>query len=155
DVSFRSSDGVIFRIDQWRLALMTDAFPPASSGCRPEGVVQLYDEDSETLEMLFVFLYPNLSIPDIGALPYDALVKLLNAADKYALTSAIEICLCYLQKYVEDCPLEILKLAGRHNHYTLLAAVAPYLVNLLPAELKSKGFSPDLCDKWVSSIFWL
>ncbi|KAJ3760780.1 hypothetical protein EV360DRAFT_39078, partial [Lentinula raphanica] len=154
DVSFLSSDGVLFRIDQWRLELITDAFPPTGIRCLPDELVKLH-EDSQTLDMLFVFVYPNLSIPDIGALPFDALVKLLNAADKYAFHSAIEICLCHLQKYVESCPLEILELAGRHNHRTLLAALAPRLVNLPPEELKSKGFCSELCDKWVSPIVQL
>ncbi|KAJ3762777.1 hypothetical protein EV360DRAFT_78996 [Lentinula raphanica] len=145
DVSFHSNDGVLFRIDQWRLNLVSDGFPPLS--CRSDGLEEI-DEDSQTLEMLFAFAYPNLSIPDIGALPFDALVKLLNAADKYAFYSAIEICLCHLQKYAEVSPFEILQLAGRHNHRTLLVAVAPYVVNLPPEKLKSMGFHTDLCDQW-------
>ncbi|KAJ3739621.1 hypothetical protein EV360DRAFT_58051, partial [Lentinula raphanica] len=152
DITFRSSDGVLFRIDQWRLELVSDGFPPTS--CRSNGLEKI-DLDSQTLEMLFAFVYPNLPIPDIGALPFDALVKLLNAADKYAFYSAIEISLCHLQKYVEQRPFEILQLAGRHNHRTLLAAVAPHLVYVPPEDLKSMGFSTDLCDKWVSPIFRL
>ncbi|KAJ3816285.1 hypothetical protein F5880DRAFT_1619527, partial [Lentinula raphanica] len=146
NVSIRSSDGVIFRIDQWRLEFLTEGFPLDIS-CRPDEVVVL-EEDSDTLEMLFTFLFPNRDIPDIGALPFNPLVKLLRAADKYAFLSATELSLSHLQKYVQTWPMYILILAGKHNDRTLLAALAPHLVNVHPEVIKTVGFSTDLCKKW-------
>ncbi|KAJ3834511.1 hypothetical protein F5878DRAFT_645070 [Lentinula raphanica] len=146
DVSFRSSDGVLFRVDQWRLEFVSDVFPPIR--CLPNEVVPL-NEDSQTLGILFTFLYPARPIPDIGALSFNDLVKLLNATDKYAFNSAIEISLFHFQKYAQAYPLRVLLLAGTHNHGTLLAAVAPYLVNLKPEVVEVVGFSTKLCTKWI------
>ncbi|KAJ3718807.1 hypothetical protein C8R42DRAFT_585361, partial [Lentinula raphanica] len=150
DVSFRSSDGVLFRTDKWRLEFISDGgFPPMS--CNSDEVVEL-TEESETLKILFTFFYPHLAILDIGALPFDKLSKFFDAADKYAINTAIAISLLHLQKYVKDHPSEILALAGRHNHGPLLAVVAPYVVNVDPEKLKALGFSIKLRAKWVSRI---
>ncbi|KAJ3760781.1 hypothetical protein EV360DRAFT_80841 [Lentinula raphanica] len=146
NVTFRSSDGIVFRIDQWRLEFMASGFPLDIS-CRPDEVVAL-DEDSRSLEILFTFLYPDRDIPDIGALPFDKLVKLLKAADKYAFLPALELSLSHLQKYVQTWPLRIFTLAGMHNNSTLLAALAPHLANVTPAVIETVGFSTDLCAKW-------
>ncbi|KAJ3968518.1 hypothetical protein EV361DRAFT_805476, partial [Lentinula raphanica] len=149
NVSFRSCDGVLFRIDQWRLEFIAEGFPLDIS-CRPDEVVAL-DEDSQTLTFLFTFLYPDREIPDIGALSFNVIVKLLDAADKYAFNAAIEISLLHLQEYAQIWPLRILTLAGRHNDRFLLAALAPHLVNLRPEVIELVGFSTDLCNKWVST----
>ncbi|KAJ3764229.1 hypothetical protein EV360DRAFT_77648 [Lentinula raphanica] len=148
NVSFRSSDGVVFRIDQWRLDFVSNYGFPVGISCLPDELVPL-DEDSQTLDMLFTFMYSDRSIPNIGALPFDTLVKLLNAVDKYAMNAAIEICLCHLQRYAQTWPMRILMLAGRHNCGTLLAAVAPHLVNITPEVIETLGFSTKLCKKWV------
>ncbi|KAJ3721293.1 hypothetical protein C8R42DRAFT_710341 [Lentinula raphanica] len=146
DVSFRSSDGVHFRIDQWRLEFISNMFPPII--CHPNEVIEL-SEDAKTLEILFTFLYPNRSTPDIGALSFDDLVKLVNATNKYAFNSAIEISLSlHFQKYAQSFPLRVLLLAGTHNNSALLAAVAPYLINLKPEVIETIGFSAKLCTKW-------
>ncbi|KAJ3817568.1 hypothetical protein F5880DRAFT_1492708 [Lentinula raphanica] len=150
NVSFRSCDGVLFRIDQWRLEFVAEGFPLDIS-CRPDEVVPL-EEDSQTIAMLFTFLYPNREIPDIGALSFNGIVKLLEAADKYAFNAAIEISLLHLQEYAQTWPLRVLTLAGRHNDRVLLAALAPHLVNLKPEVIEIVGFSTVLCDKWVSTI---
>ncbi|KAJ3898214.1 hypothetical protein F5879DRAFT_812921 [Lentinula edodes] len=147
DIAFRSSNGVLFRIDKWRLALVSDAFPAVIPSSMDE-VVEL-SENSNTLQILFIFAYPNWPIPDIGALSFCALVDLLNAADKYAFRAAIEISLSHLQKYAQAHSFEIMILAGKHNYSTLLAAVAPYLVDLKSERIAAMGFSADLCTKWV------
>ncbi|KAJ3965239.1 hypothetical protein EV361DRAFT_873362 [Lentinula raphanica] len=146
NVSFRSCDGVLLRTDQWRLEFVAEGFP-LDIRPGPDEVVVL-NEDSNTLEMLFTFLYPNREMPNIGALSFDALVKLLEAADKYAFNAALEIGLSHLQRYAQSWPLRILTLAGRHNDGPLLAALAPHLVNLKPEVIEIVGFSTSLCAKW-------
>ncbi|KAJ3816627.1 hypothetical protein F5880DRAFT_1512493 [Lentinula raphanica] len=145
NVAFRSSDDVLFRMDQWHLVFVSKIFPPIC--CLPDEVVQLH-EDSETLELLFTFVYPDLSIPDIGSLSFDTLKKLFVAADKYAFNAVIEICLAHFHRFAQTHPFEILTLAGPYNHRSLLTAVAPYAVNLTPELLAALGFSADLCVKW-------
>ncbi|KAJ3819655.1 hypothetical protein F5880DRAFT_1616258 [Lentinula raphanica] len=145
NVSFRSSDGILFRVDQWHLVFASTVFPPLC--CLPDEVVEL-TESSETLEILFTFVYPNLPIPDIGLLPFDALKSLFLAADKYAFNAVIEISLSHLHKYVQAHPFEILTMAGRYNTKSLLTAVAPYAVSISPELLEAMGFSTDLCTKW-------
>lgn len=55
------------------------------------------------------------------------------------------------RKYAQAHCSEIIILAGRHNYSTLLAAVAPYLVDLKGETIAAMGFSADLCTKWVGS----
>ncbi|KAJ3752702.1 hypothetical protein EV360DRAFT_54771, partial [Lentinula raphanica] len=147
NISFLSSDGVPFRLDRWHLALVSTVLLPIC--CLTDEVVEL-QEDSQTLEILFNFVYPARSIPDIGALSFDALMNLFNAADKYAFNSAIEISLSHFQKFAKAHPFQILTSAARRNHATLLATVAPYSVNLSPKLLEALGFSTELCTEWVS-----
>ncbi|KAJ3770273.1 hypothetical protein FB446DRAFT_606193, partial [Lentinula raphanica] len=130
NVCFRSSDGILFRVDQSHLVFASEkVFPPIC--CLPDEVVELF-EDSKTLEILFTFAYPNRPIPDLGLLSFDELKNLFVAADKYAFNAAIEICLAHLHKFVQAHPFEILGMAGRYNTKSLLTAVAPYAVNISP-----------------------
>ncbi|KAF5351421.1 hypothetical protein D9758_013502 [Tetrapyrgos nigripes] len=83
DVIFRSSDGVLFHIQQKYLENMTEGFPLAehTTPTQKDEIVSL-PEKSSVLELLFQFTYPQMP-PDLDDLEFPALMELAAAAEKY------------------------------------------------------------------------
>lgn len=89
DVTFVSSDNVLFKIHRKHLESNAVAFPPAEFDTCEE-VVQL-TEASETLELLFQFVYPRRH-PNLETTPFEILSPLAEAAEKYEAFAAMNIC---------------------------------------------------------------
>ncbi|KAF8975842.1 hypothetical protein BDQ17DRAFT_1194249, partial [Cyathus striatus] len=90
DVTFKSSDGVLFSLHKKNLATHSGGFPPADTSVGEERIG--LPEDSETLELLFQFVYPDNEVPDLSDISLTLLMKLASAAEKYAVRSAIPLC---------------------------------------------------------------
>jgi hypothetical protein len=52
-------------------------------------------ESSEILDLLFQFIYPQ-PYPDLGSMVFDVLEKLTEAAEKYQVYSAMNLCRVYM-----------------------------------------------------------
>jgi hypothetical protein len=89
EVAFQSDDGVLFHIHRKYLEANTEGFPPA--GFETEGDAVKLSEQSTTLELLFQFIYPARH-PDLASLDFDTLAPLAEAAEKYQVYSAMNIC---------------------------------------------------------------
>ncbi|KAJ3817490.1 hypothetical protein F5880DRAFT_1618228 [Lentinula raphanica] len=147
-VPFRSSNAVVFEMENWRLEFMLKGFPPVSFNSN-EAIV--LTENAKTLGLLFAFLDPHRSIPDINALSFPELLDFHNAA-------IIDVARPFkqethlnagLQEFGASSPAsETMELAGTwHNHSSLLAAVAPYAVSMESEELRKIGFVKKICAK--------
>ena len=55
------------------------------------------DEDSETLETLFAFVYPG-AYPSLMNLTADELMRVAEAAEKYRVAPAIGVCLVVIRR---------------------------------------------------------
>ena len=90
DVTFQSSDGILFRIHKINLKVGTGGFvvPPEFE---THNEIACLTEAAMTLELLFQFCYPDHR-PDVEALEFDALALLAEAAEKYQVFSAMDIC---------------------------------------------------------------
>jgi hypothetical protein len=88
-VVFQSCDDVLFAVHRVNLETHTDAFPPPEIST--EGEICLLSESSATLEVLFQFIYPRRH-PTLEGLPFSDLAALAEAAEKYQLFSAMNIC---------------------------------------------------------------
>jgi hypothetical protein len=89
DVTFQSSDWVLFKIHKINLKVHTGGFaPPTFDAC--DKTVQL-TEASTTLDLLFRFCYPG-NRPDVEKLPFDDLVLLAEAAEKYQVYPLMNMC---------------------------------------------------------------
>lgn len=64
-------------------------FPPAEFAANDE-VVEL-TEDSTTLDLLFQFIYPRRP-PDLNTIDFEVLYSLAEAAEKYELHFAMDLC---------------------------------------------------------------
>jgi hypothetical protein len=89
DITFKSCDGVLFKIHTVNIQTHTKGFAPPEFPTLDE-IVSL-PENSSTLELLFQFMYPERH-PDLEFVSFDILEPLAEAAEKYEVFSAMNIC---------------------------------------------------------------
>jgi hypothetical protein len=89
DVIFQSCDGILFGIHRPNLQTNTEGFPPPEIATGDE-VVPL-SESAATLELLFQFIYPRRH-PGLDEIVFADLAALAEAAEKYQVFSAMNIC---------------------------------------------------------------
>ncbi|KAG5651576.1 hypothetical protein H0H81_008159 [Sphagnurus paluster] len=82
-------DDVLFHIHRRNLETNTAAFPPAEFETKGE-IVEL-EENAATLELLFQFIYPQHH-PHLDTTPFEVLAPLAEAAEKYEVYAAMNIC---------------------------------------------------------------
>lgn len=105
DLSFLSSDGVLYRLHSKYLDVNADGFPPGNlpqpliTGQTPEPAP--LSESSSTLHLLFQHVYPRPH-PHLDELGFEVLAEVAEAAEKYQVYSAMEACRL-LMKYVWLC----------------------------------------------------
>ncbi|KAG6901803.1 hypothetical protein C0995_007739 [Termitomyces sp. Mi166 len=130
EVVFQSSDRILFRIHKMNLATCTEGFSPPEHSTFDE-IVPL-PESSSTLELLFQFIYPRPQ-PELGTIDFETLALLAEAAEKYRVFPAINLCTIYmilgLREHLEDHVEEIFVHALRHAVHKLVARAAPLLLD--------------------------
>ncbi|KAE9405275.1 hypothetical protein BT96DRAFT_876808, partial [Gymnopus androsaceus JB14] len=131
DVVIRSADNVDFRLHKTNLACATGAFPPPETNS--DEVVHL-TESSETLELLFQFIYPR-RFPSLENLNFDSLILLAEAAEKYEVVALISTCEFSLRKFLRTHPKRILEFAAKHDYPELIMKLAPILAHTPLSEL--------------------
>ncbi|KAF8209577.1 hypothetical protein K438DRAFT_1753921 [Mycena galopus ATCC 62051] len=140
DVIFQSCDGVLFGIHRPNLQTNTEGFPPPEISTKGE-IVPL-SEPSTTLEVLFKFIYPRRH-PALDNIAFADLAALAEAAEKYQVFSAMNICRIRMRDVLPDHAPEILTYAAKHDYPFLIYEAAPYtfdvplaeVVAMLPAHL--------------------
>ncbi|KAJ7440249.1 hypothetical protein FB451DRAFT_1377648 [Mycena latifolia] len=133
DVTFRSSDGVLFHLHRKNLEVCTEGFPPAEISTRGESVVDL-SETSATLELLFQFIYPQRH-PALDTPPFGVLDPPAEAAEKYQVFSAMNICHIRMRDMIQDHPVAVVVYAAKHDYPYLLSEVAPMMISMAPLEV--------------------
>jgi hypothetical protein len=84
DITIQSSDGVLFRLHKANLKI-------SSGSWNVEMPDYQLSETSAVLDLLFQFCYPERQ-PDLDSIDFDNLTKLAEAAEKYKVFSAMNIC---------------------------------------------------------------
>jgi hypothetical protein len=87
DITIQSSDGVLFRLHQVNLKISLGSCEFVTT----ENEVVRLPESSAVFNLLFQFCYPERH-PDLDNLEFDILAELAEAAEKYKVFSAIDIC---------------------------------------------------------------
>ncbi|KAF7978046.1 hypothetical protein HWV62_1667 [Athelia sp. TMB] len=90
DVTFRSCDGVLFKIHRNNLAVVSEGFAPPPGTDSSNEIVSL-TENAETLELLFQYMYPRRQ-PNLSVLRFKLLAELAEAAEKYQVFAAMASC---------------------------------------------------------------
>ncbi|KJA16728.1 hypothetical protein HYPSUDRAFT_147340, partial [Hypholoma sublateritium FD-334 SS-4] len=127
DITFCSTDGTHFQLQRKFLEANTGAFPGSEFDTRGE-VVHLTESDC-ILRILFGFVHPRKH-PDIEELSFPLLAGVAEAAEKYEIFSAINICKLQMRQFVPTNAVEVLAYATKHDHPTLIKEVAPHLARL-------------------------
>ncbi|KAG5642311.1 hypothetical protein DXG03_003012 [Asterophora parasitica] len=146
DVVFLSSDNVAFHIHRTYLEGNAGAFPPAEFDTQGE-VVRL-EESSTTLELLFQFVYPQRH-PTLDDTPFEVLAPLAEAAEKYEVFAAINICLVRMKANLADHPVDLMNFASRHGYNEIYPEATPLLLDI-PLDKVVDMLSTQLVVPWVS-----
>lgn len=121
--------------------------PPAVTSSSKEEIVKL-TESGETLELLFQYMYPQRR-PEIKKIGFKQLEALAEAAEKYQVFSAMDVCqwrlacvvmksqrITWPQEYYREIyakhPLEVLCFAMKHGYSDLATLTEKKALELSP-----------------------
>jgi len=93
-LTISSSDSVLFKVHRKNLETYSDIFPGADISLDNE-VVPL-SEKASTLELLFQYVYRQRQ-PDLSDIDAEELAMLAEAAEKYSVYAAMEVCKMCMQ----------------------------------------------------------
>ncbi|KAJ7698778.1 hypothetical protein B0H14DRAFT_3904711 [Mycena olivaceomarginata] len=144
DVTFQSSDGVLFRLHRKNLEFGAGGFPPSDILTQDE-IVPL-TETCITLDLLLQFMYPQRP-PDLSKTSFEVLEPVAEAAEKYQVFSAMAIFNLYMKAMVRDHPLAVALYAAKHDYSDLLSEAAPLLIGMQLTEVIQ--MLPQLTLPWV------
>jgi len=146
DVTFQSSDGILFLIHKINLEVSAGSFVPSEFETHNE--IARLTETAMTLDLLFQFCYP-VRHPDVEALEFGALALLAEAAEKYQVFSAMNICNICIRKQLPEHAADILAYAARHDYPDILDIAAPLVVveEILSETLPK--LPPNTILRWV------
>ncbi|KAJ6538085.1 hypothetical protein B0H19DRAFT_961760 [Mycena capillaripes] len=133
DVTFKSSDGVLFHVHRKNLEVCSEGFPPAEIPITQGEIVSL-EEAAVTLEVLFQFMYPQRH-PALDTTSFEVLEPLAEAAEKYQVFPAMNICHIRLKEMVHEHPVEVAVYAAKHDYPYLLSEVAPMMISMDPVQV--------------------
>ncbi|KAF8986309.1 hypothetical protein BDQ17DRAFT_1259751, partial [Cyathus striatus] len=146
DVIFRSSDEVLFSIHKKNLEITTGGFPTADFKTNGEAIP--LTETSETLGLLFQFVYAKRH-PSLADTKFEVLAPLAEAAEKYEVFSATNIChIRMIKQNVEH----IMAYAAKHNYKEVVDAAAPLVVPNSIGDVV-RLLPPHQMLAWVSHSF--
>ncbi|KAG6917479.1 hypothetical protein DXG01_002342 [Tephrocybe rancida] len=126
EITFQSSDNILFRIHKLNLTACSEGFSPPENSTFDE-IVPL-SESSATLELLFQFIYPR-PLPELGKVGFEVLALLAEAAEKYRVFAAMNLCAIHLIEHLQDRAEEILLHGLKHSVRKLVDCAAPLLVD--------------------------
>ncbi|KZT69447.1 hypothetical protein DAEQUDRAFT_710338 [Daedalea quercina L-15889] len=147
DLTISSSDGVVFKVHRLNLGFHSDVFPGIEPGVPVQDEIVPLAEKASTLELLFQFVYRQRQ-PDLSKVDVDELALLAEAAEKYSIYSAMEVCKLNMRAAIPKIPLKVLAYAARHGYKELCDEAAPYTVDE-DAALVAEHLDAQLFANWV------
>jgi hypothetical protein len=92
DITFKSCDGILFKVHRKYLDAHSEGFGPPN-GCTTveEDEIVTLSETAQVLELVFQYMYP-MRQPDLKKVDFTTLVSLSETVEKYQVFSAMEIC---------------------------------------------------------------
>ncbi|KAF8216713.1 hypothetical protein K438DRAFT_1703790 [Mycena galopus ATCC 62051] len=151
DLFLRSSDGIVYAAHSKNLELYSGGFPPSifAVGGANEGELVQMTETSSVLALLLQYVH-NQRQPDSSKFKFETLAGLAEAAEKYMVYSAIEVCKIRMQLSIPEHPLAVLAYAIKHGYPELRDAAAPgtFSASLKNAETTLRDM-PEALIAWV------
>ncbi|KAF9457614.1 hypothetical protein BDZ94DRAFT_1301777 [Collybia nuda] len=128
DVIFQSVDGVLFLIHRKYLEANTEGFPPAC-----------FDTQNE-------FVYP-ARLPYLDSIPFETLAPLAEAAEKYQVYSAMNMCRVRMTDILPKHSEAVMGYAVKHNYTEIMGSAAPLLLDR-PLEEILENLPYNLIKPW-------
>ncbi|KAF9472945.1 hypothetical protein BDN70DRAFT_997913 [Pholiota conissans] len=124
DVTFISSDLVLFKLHSTHLNVNSMGFANFSENTIVGKELVPLAEHSTILDVLFQFIEPppesrEFRQPLVGSLKPELLFKLAEAAEKYIVYAAMNVCITRMQQLVKEYPLEALNHSAMHGYRDL------------------------------------
>ncbi|KAJ7307078.1 hypothetical protein DFH08DRAFT_758006 [Mycena albidolilacea] len=142
DIFLRSSDGVLHAAHSKNLEMYGEGFPPSAlvsvsrggDTAQPE-VVQM-TEQSDIIELLLKYMHLQRQ-PDLSRHKFDTLAGLAEAAEKYLVYSAMDVCRIRMGLYVQDHPARVLAYAIKHDYPELRDVAVPLTLTMPLSTMKA------------------
>ncbi|CAK5272348.1 unnamed protein product [Mycena citricolor] len=150
DVSFISSDRILFRVHRKNLEVCTEGFPPCEVASPGSQELIPLEESSTILELLFQFIYPRRH-PGLDTVAFEVLGPLAEAAEKYQVFPAMNICHIRLRDMAKEHPVEVAAYAAKHDYPCLLGEIGPMMISL-PAIDVADLLPPNLFRPWTRYV---
>jgi len=156
DLTISSSDGVLFKVHRKNLETYSDIFPGTDVPVENE-IVPL-SEKASTLELLFQYMYRQRQ-PDLSKIDADELAMLAEAAEKYFVYAAMEVCKVYMESAIPKMPLKVMGYAARHEYESLCEQAAPHTVQAKAADalkyLDARCFASWVLyrEHWLQALY--
>ncbi|KAF7978049.1 hypothetical protein HWV62_1673 [Athelia sp. TMB] len=149
DATFRSCDGILFKVHRKNLETHSEGFSPPPSTSSQNQIVPL-TENADTLDLLFQFTYPRRQ-PDLTDIEFKQLAELAEAAEKYQVFTAMASCNTCMSAAYEQHPFEVMLYALRHGYGKLMDKAEKKALELSPT-LAFDSFTPQVYIAWVSQV---
>ncbi|KZP29175.1 hypothetical protein FIBSPDRAFT_852012 [Athelia psychrophila] len=146
DVTFRSCDGILFRVHRKNLDTSSEGFSPPDGTSSQDEIVPL-TEDGATLDLLFQYIYPQ-PVPDLTKIGFKQLAGLAEAAEKYQVYAAIGFCQIRMSEAYSEHPFEVMMYAFRHGHGEIMDKAHNKALELSPT-LAFESFTPQVYIAWT------
>ncbi|KAF7350756.1 hypothetical protein MSAN_01636700 [Mycena sanguinolenta] len=150
DLTISSSDSVLFKVHHKNLEFHSDIFANAANATRPENgdeIVHL-EEPADVLDVLFQYMYRQPQ-PDLQLIDFSVFMGFAEAAEKYAVYSALTVMKIQMKEHITNHPLHVLDFAARHGHADLANEAARMTVGLRMSDAATI-LAPDTFKKWMT-----
>ncbi|KAF8624598.1 hypothetical protein AX17_007091 [Amanita inopinata Kibby_2008] len=146
DIIFQSIDDIKYHIHRKNLECAAGAFPGSEFEGKKDDVVHI-TEDSDTLDLLFLFMYPERQ-PNLRKASFRVLASVAEAAEKYEVFSAMATCHTFMAAETDKHPLEVLVYAAKHDYPDLLDKSAMKVIGE-PLDAVIDRMPPAVALSWV------
>ncbi|KZP03990.1 hypothetical protein FIBSPDRAFT_381448 [Athelia psychrophila] len=146
DISFRSCDGILFKVHCANLKVCSEGLSPPE-GTTTEAEVVSLTEDGATLELLFQHMYPQRQ-PDLRKFEFKQLADLAEAAEKYQVYTAMEICHARMEEAYPQHPFEVMMYAMKHGYADLMDKSELKALEVSPTTA-FESFKPEVYIAWT------
>ncbi|KAF8152284.1 hypothetical protein B0H34DRAFT_774712 [Crassisporium funariophilum] len=126
DILLKSSEGHIYGAHQANLESFSGGFPIAGSvsGVDDEkGIEVQLAENTSTLKLMLQFMH-NVTQPDLDVIKFADAAALAEAAEKYMIYSAVQLCKFFMRIHADSYPVDVFVYAIKHGHMDLARVAA-------------------------------
>ncbi|KAF8159394.1 hypothetical protein B0H34DRAFT_401999 [Crassisporium funariophilum] len=154
DLVFKSSNNVLFYINRKHFESTTAGFAvPELISADTSDPVHL-SEPSSTLELLFQFIQPcseanGYRQPLVVDMDHKTLFAVAEAAEKYIVFGAMNICITRMYQVYEQYPIEVLNHCAKHGYQSLADKAAVKTIPLPHDQIALGLTHPGLTSRWL------